>query len=174
MEPDPPAAEPAGAAAPAQYEVISGIAAYSERALAVVGAARMELALFTHAMDSRVYGSEAFVNAVRVFALQHRRARVRVLVHSPVVAMRGAHRLIELGRVLSSRIEFRQLGEERQSLMQEYLLADERSLLYKNSYDAIEAKHYAYAPLDARSRLREFNPLWDESVPAREFTDLRI
>jgi hypothetical protein len=167
-------AEPPGPGPTAKYEVVSGLAAYTECALKVVAEARMELALFTHTMDRRIYGSDAFVHAVRVFALQHRRARARIIVHSPAIAMRGAHRLVELGRVIASRIEFRQLPEERREMAQEYLVADERSFIHKPSHDALEAKYYAYAPLDARFQLREFNPLWEEATPAREFTDLRI
>lgn len=174
METPDPAAEAPGSAAEAKYEVISGLAAYCERVIALVSSARMELALFTHGMDSRIYGSDDFVQAVRGFALQHRRARLRVLVHSPVLAMRGAHRLVELGRVLSSRIEFRQLGEERRTLAEEYLIADERGLVYKRTHDALQSKYFAYSPMDARQQLRSFNTLWDESLPAREFTDLRI
>lgn len=161
-----------GTAAP--YRVVSGIADYTRHAVAIMAAAHVELCLFSHALDHRIYGCEEFSETLKRFILQHRRARLRVLVHSPALAMRRGHRLIELGRALSSRIEFRQLGDENLKLREEYLLADQRSLLYKEAHGDIEARYFESDPLQGRAQMRIFEPLWQESVPAREFTDLKI
>lgn len=156
------------------FEVVSGLAAYSQHALQLVANAHMEVALFSYDLDHRIYGSEAFTDNLKKLVLQHRRARLRVIVHTPALAMRKGHRLVELGRILSSRIEFRQLSEERQKLREEYLLADERALIYKQAYNDLEARYYANDPLFARGQMRMFEALWQESEPAREFTDLKL
>lgn len=161
--------------APPEVEVVTGLAGFAERALQVAGAARTELALLTYAFDARVYGTEPFVDTVRRFALEHRRARLRVLINQPALAMRRAHRLVELGRLLASRIEFRELLDERKpGVFEELLIADERTLVHRPSAESLEAKHWPNAPLEARSRLRGFNALWEESVPARELANLRL
>ena len=77
-------------------------------------------------------------------------------------------------RRASSRIHCRQLSQERQSLIEEYLVGDERSVLYRDRYDQLQAQCHQQAPLEARRRLKDFNPLWEESLPAREFSELRI
>ncbi|HSW13317.1 MAG TPA: hypothetical protein VLI06_10795 [Solimonas sp.] len=168
MEPTPPADS---TTAPA---VVSGVAAFTEHAVRVAQAARMDIVIFSDALDRRIYGDDRFVSTVRAFVLQNRRARLRVIVRQPGQAMRGAHRLVELGRMLSSRIEFRQPPEERRLPTDEYLLADERALLIRSGPTELEARYFPSAPLEARQRLREFNVLWEESVPARELRILGI
>lgn len=153
---------------------VSGLVAFIDHAVLVAKAARMDIAIFSDTLDRRIYGDDRFVATVRAFVLQNRRARLRVLVRQPVQAMRGAHRLVELGRMLSSRIEFRQPPEDRRLPSDEYLLADERALLIRDSPGELEARYYASAPLEARQQLRSFSHLWEESVPAREFTDLKL
>lgn len=154
--------------------VTSGLAAFTQQIIALVAGAKNSLRLFSYELDYRVYGSAAFNQALKGFILQHRRARLRVIVHSPQLAMRKGHRLVELGRQLSSRIEFRQLHEERRKQHEEYLIADDSALIIKETHSDIEARYYAHDPLRARERSRTFDALWEECVPAREFTDLKI
>jgi len=155
-------------------EAVSGLAAFTDHAVLIAKAARMDIAIYSDTLDRRVYGDDRFVAAVRAFVLQNRRARLRVLVRQPGQAMHGAHRLVELGRMLSSRIEFRKPPEDRQVPGDEYLLADERVLLIRSVPAELEARYYASAPLEARQQLRSFSRLWEESVPAREFSDLKL
>ncbi len=154
--------------------VLQGSAALLTAALECIGKAQREIALFSYALDARVFGDEAFVEQLQVFVLSHERARVRILVNRPELALRNAPRLIELARRASSRIHCRQLSPERQSLIEEYLLSDERAVLYRDRHDQLQAQWHPQAPLQARRRLKDFNPLWEESLPAREFSELRI
>lgn len=157
-----------------EFAAVTGSAAFADAALEVVGVARHQLALISVELDRRLFGTEAFTDKLRSFILAHRRARMRVLVHDPVAAVRNSIRLVEFGRLLSSRIEFRAVPEERRKLREEFLIADERAVLYRSSPDQLEAKHYADAPMVARSQLREFDALWNEAVVAREMSSLGI
>lgn len=161
-------------AANESYETVSGLEAYTKLVLQLVSTAHVELKLFSYDLDQRVYGSEEFCDTLKKFILQHRRAHLRAIVHTPSLAMRRGHRLIELGRLLSSRIEFRQLAEERQKLRPEYLIADQHALISKEAHDDIRSRYFAHAPLVAREQLKGFETIWQESTPAREFTDLKI
>lgn len=162
------------AASAIEFSAISGREAFAEAALAVVGSARHHLALVSVDLDRRLFGTEAFTQTLRNFILAHRRARLRVLVHDPVAGLRNSVRLVEFGRMLSSRIEFRVVPDERRKLREEFLIADERALLYRSSPDQLEAKHYVDAPMVARSHLREFEALWHESSIAREMSSLGL
>lgn len=157
-----------------EFAAVTGSAAFADAALDVVGVARHELALVSVDLDRRLFGTEAFTQRLRGFILAHRRARLRVLVHDPAAAVRNSIRLVEFGRLLSSRVEFRALPDERRKLREEYLIADERALLYRSSPEQIEAKHYPDAPMVARSHLREFEALWNESTVAREMSVLGL
>jgi len=157
-----------------EIEVVSGQAEFLLRASALVASAKMEITLFSQGLDRRTYSSEDFIAPLQTFLLSHQRARLRVLVHTPSAAMRTGHRLIELGRRLSSRIEFRELLSERQLIRKEFLIIDESALLLRDSPDQLEARYYAHAPLLARDQKREFDTWWQESPPAAEFRDLKL
>lgn len=159
---------------PIEFAAVSGAEAFAAAALDVVSSARYQLALISVDLDRRLFGTEAFTERLRNFILQHRRAQLRVLVHDPASAVRNSVRLVEFGRLLSSRIEFREVPLERRKLREEFLIGDERSLLYRSAPDQLDAKHYADAPMVARSHLREFDALWHESSVARELSSLGI
>jgi hypothetical protein len=163
-----------GTPAPIEFTTVTGSAAFAEAALQVVDAARHDLALLSVELDRNLFGTDAFTSRLRGFILAHRRARLRVLVHDPVAAVKNSIRLVEFGRRLSSRIEFRAMPEDRRKLRDEFLIADERALLYRSSPDQLTAKHYPDAPLVARSHLREFDALWNESTVAREMSSLGL
>ena len=89
--------------------------------------------------------------------------------------MKGAHRFVELGRRMPSRIEFRELNEERQiSLRGDWLIVDERHLIERGSPDALIARQQLDAPLAARAKAKAFMELWEESPGCTEFRVLGL
>lgn len=158
----------------AGHETLSGIEAFRACTVRMFENARLQAVLFSQILDRRTYGAEEVIVAIKDFALRHRRARLRVLVAAPQQAMRAGNRLVELGRMLSSRIEFRELPESHRRLREEYLLTDERSLLYRAEPKELDAQYWPDAPLHARGVLREFEAIWQEAPPARELSELRL
>ena len=160
---------------PSDAVLVTGAADYATRATEMVEGARMEIALLSQELDRRVYGSEAFGEAVRRFVLQHGHTRVRVLVNRTQAAVANSPRLVELGRALTSFVEFRELLPMRQqTVREEYLVADGRLLLYRETPQDLEAKYYSHSPHVARMQLRSFDLMWNESPPAQELRKLGI
>jgi hypothetical protein len=156
-------------------ELLTGAADFAARATQMVGAARMEVALLTQDLDRRVYGGAAFSDALRRFVLQHSHTKVRVLVNATQVAVANSPRLVEFGRSLTSFVEFRELlPARRQVVHEEVLITDGRVMLHRESPSDLEARYYAGAPSLARLKLKDFDVLWDESVPAQELRKLGI
>ena len=156
-------------------ELLTGAADYAARAMQMVGGARTELALLTQELDRRIYGTEAFSDALRRFVLQHSHTRVRVLVNHTQVAIMNSPRLIELGRALTSFVEFRELLPMRKlAVREEYLVADGRLLLYRETPQDLEAKYYGQSPHLARLKLKDFDTLWNESTTAQELRKLSL
>jgi len=154
---------------------IEGRAAMAEAALALAGLAKRELMLLTYDFDRRVYGSEAFVDVVKHLVLASEQARVKVLINQPRLSMQGSHRLIELGRQISSRIEFRELLEERVlSHRGDWLISDHGGLLERREPDALFARYEPQAVALAHQRARDFELLWDESPVAQELRVLGL
>jgi hypothetical protein len=156
-------------------ELVEGRSAFAARALEFVGVARLEIVLLSHGLDRALYGSEGFVDAVQRFGLNSERARMLILLNQPQLAARGGHRLVELGRRLPSRIEFRELLPERIGEAHgECLIVDGRALLVRESMESLAARCWRDAPTEGR-RLRE--PLmrwWEESPPAQELRRLGL
>jgi hypothetical protein len=153
-------------------ESVLGHVEFAERVVEMARSARQEVIICSQDLDRRVYGSPELIDALRRFLLEHRRGRVRGLVIDPRAAMRGAHRLVELARVLSSRIEFRR--PELAACGGDYVVVDQRRLLLRPDPDELEARYYTDAPALAREQLRGFELQWQHAEPAREFTDLRL
>lgn len=155
-------------------ELLSGFTAYAERAREMVAGARYEIALLSQQLDRRLYLGSEFGEALQGFARQHARTKVRILLHSPADARANAPRIVEVGRALASFIEFRELLEERRrAVPEEYLIADGRTLLWREDRRSLEARQ-DYDPINARLKLKEFDTLWHESPPAQELRRLGV
>lgn len=160
---------------PSEVHLITGAADYAARATQMVSGARMEIALLSQELDRRIYGTEIFGEALRRFVLQHKHTKVRVLVNRTQAAVSNSPRLVELGRSLSTFVEFREVPPPRQQTVRdEYLIADGRLLLYRETPQDLEARYYSNAPHLARLQLKSFDALWSEAEPAQELRKLGI
>ena len=156
-------------------ELVTSVADFAARATQMVSSARNEVALLTQELDRRVYGSGIFTESLRRFVLQHSHTRVRILVNSTQLAIANSPRLVEFGRSLTSFVEFRELLSNRQQVIREELLiTDGRMMLSRESPGDLEAKFYGASPGLSRLRMKDFDLLWDESVPAQELRKLGI
>jgi hypothetical protein len=154
---------------------LSGRSALAAQALKVAQSTRLELAVLSFALDPDLYGSEPFVDAVKTFLLGEDRARLRVLLNQPRVVAQSAHRLVELGRRLTSRVEFRELAQEQLNDMRgEWLIADRRRILERRNPETLTAHYWDSAPLLAREKLEKYDSLWNEAVPCGELQRLAL
>ncbi len=158
--------------ADADYALVEGREAFLATATAMVSEARREVVIFSYELDRNIFGSEEFLEAARKFTLQHAHARMRVLVNAAGRTARNSNRLVELGRRLTTFIEFRDLPEQYSEIREEYLIADGRRLLHLLDREHRTARDYAATPHVARLKLKDFEPLWQESPPAQELRDL--
>ena len=158
-----------------EAQKLEGRAEFAAAALSLVQSARRELLLLTWDFNRLSYGSEEFVEAAKRLVLGDEHARIRVLINQPRLAMQGAHRLIELGRQLPSRIEFRELLEERvMSHRAEWLINDHGGYLERREPDALYARYLPESSVLARQRAVDFRQLWDESPAAQELRVLGL
>jgi hypothetical protein len=159
---------------PAPPEAVVGLASAVTVLADLVAAARNELAILSYRLEPALYGAESVVEAMRAFALRHERVRVRILVNQPDLAMRRAHRLVELARKLPSRFEFRELSEEQRGIVDDCVIVDVAQVWRRESVDHFESRLFRNAPLEAQLQLRRFDPLWEQSPPAQALRELRL
>ena len=153
---------------------IPGIAGYAERAAALTEGARIAVTVLSHDLDRRIFGTEAFMQAVRKFVLQHSHARFRALIHNPARAIQNGNPLIEFARSMSTFMELREVPADRKGVVEEYVVADGGLLLHRSSPEDLSAHFYPGSPHMARLKLKEFDVMWDCAEPVTELRDLRI
>lgn len=151
-----------------------GQAGFTEALRQLTPVARLRLAILSPMLPAVSYGDAAVVESLKQFLLSAPHARLRVLVATPEAAMKQAHRLVELGRQLSSRVEFRQLAEEQRDIDEELVVADEAAWLQRAPRLNLRSNLHLQASLNARLQLRRYDALWERSTLAREFYALGI
>lgn len=143
-------------------------------AIELASGARISLALFTQDLEPAIYNTQEFVAAVQQLALRSRFSRIRIVASDPTAAIKDGHRLIELGRRLSSFIEFRRPSPDYATLPESFLIADETGLLYRplgSRYEGFADTHNSF---EARPHLRFFEEIWERAEPEPEFRGLSL
>lgn len=92
---------------------------------------RRLLRLFSQDLDADLYDNEDFLEALRQIALRGQEVPVRILLAEAETAVRGGHRLIELARLLTSKVQIRKIPEEFNREKTAYLLADDQGYLLR-------------------------------------------
>lgn len=155
-------------------EVVEGRAAYAHAARIVVGCARFGLCILSQELEPNSYGTPNFADSVKTLVLMQKQARLRVLVGHGRTAARGPHSLVELGRIVTSRIEFRELPPNRKPDVAELVIADGRVLLERRGSNDMQGYLYTQAPHTARERQRRFDVLWEDALPCQDLRRLSL
>lgn len=156
----------------AAEEPLTGRESCQQVAIALVSQARRSLCLWSRDLERRVYDCPEFITAVRLLACRSRFSLVRLLVHDPKAVTQQGHRLLELARRLSSRIELRQVAADYQDYAASFLTVDEMGLILRPSAERYEGFFSFKAPVKAREQNHFFNEVWDKSQPHPEFRRL--
>ena len=112
--------------------------------------------------------------ALSAFARQSREARVQILVRDTEDMIERSHRLAALVRRLPSKLALRKLVQEPTNESMAFLMADTRTLVYKN-----DDSHYAgFANFNTAAQvksLREiFETCWEKAVEEPRLRVLHI
>lgn len=148
-------------------EQVEGRSDYLQAVEALLSQARREVQLYSIALDPALYAGPAAIDLWRQWATVSSRSQARVLVHDAKKAVGRPNPLIHLGLQLSSRFAFRDTPP-RHMPVGDMLIVDGRHLLKRAQSDSRTALLHIDAPLAARETLREFDKLWEESLPSAE------
>lgn len=121
------------------------------------------LLIFTHDLDRKVYDDVDFIDAVSALARRHHLSWIRILVQDMEPVIHGRHRLVELARRLSSRIEIRHVHPNHRSFNKAYLVVDDTGLLLRDTARGYSGSANFYAPHEAREYAALFHRVWDMS-----------
>ena len=140
----------------------------------MVGQAQSSLDIISRDLDPFLYDQENFLDLLSRLCVRNRRARIRFLVQDPTTPIKRNHRLIELGRRLSSSIEFRQPHQDYRYYNAACLIADRCGLIHRSLADRFEGTANFYAPVAAGRELDFFTEVWERSETHAEFRRLYL
>jgi hypothetical protein len=140
--------------------VCQGVEEHQSIILAIMQQTEWHIDIFTRHFDPRIYGTEEFGEAIEQLALNNYRCRIRILLQdSKLTATRG-HRVLEIGRRLSSYFQFRQVDERHRKLPYSFLIADQIAYLYQPHADALKSEVNFCDAARARQLIEQFETLW--------------
>jgi len=140
----------------------------------MVGQTQTSLDITSRDLDPFLYDREIFLDLLSGLCRRNRQARIRFLVQDPSTPIKGNHRLIELGRKLSSSIEFRQPHQDYRYINTACLIADGCGLIQRSLADRFEGTANFYAPVAARRERDFFTEVWERSESHPEFRRLYL
>jgi hypothetical protein len=154
---------------------LSGRQEFAQAACALVASAARYIDLLSFQLEGEAYGAADFVNPVKRLLLDSPMARLRVLLNRPGNATGRGHALVQLGRQMTSQIEFRELLPERcNDCRGELLIVDRRGLLIRREQGDLAATLWPSAPDLGKQKSEYFEAIWAESPPASDLRSLNI
>lgn len=143
-------------------------------ALSLINQARRHIDLFTYNLDPRIFDNAEIVNALKQFIKISPNSRFRVLITDPSYIIKHGHHFIELARQFSSFIELRQTHEEYRTTLFNFLIVDEKALLYRPH----RTEYYGIVNYNAKFESKQqrifFNTVWERSEPISDLKQLFI
>lgn len=143
--------------------------------LALIGAAKRELCIYTRDLDPNLLDTESILDAFKRLAIGARGASVRIIVQEPRVPSQRGHRLIALAQRLSSSFAFRTPQEEEDlQYPSAFVLNDTRGYYFRTLGNRFEGEAVNYAP-GKHAQLQElFDRVWERSEPSEELRQLSL
>ncbi len=125
--------------------------------------ASLSLDIFSRELDPALYDRQAFLDEIARFCKQNTVVNVRILVQEPTRPAREGHRLIDLSRRLSSKIEIRQPHADYRSWNEAFLVADGCGFVHRKFSDRSEGTANFHDPTRSRRLLDFFTEVWERS-----------
>jgi hypothetical protein len=149
----------------------------AEQLARLFDAARWDVRLYSHDLDSRVYATELMLTAVRQFLLRSPKCQLRILLQDESRVRMEGSRLIDLLQRLPSRAAVRAASSEQTDdarLGDDVVIVDEQVCFRPLR----RAEDGGQAPVgsrrDAVVLAQRFTDLWDQSEPSVEFRHFRL
>jgi hypothetical protein len=143
-------------------------------ALALALQAQRSLRIFTRDLETLVYNSQEFVDAVTRLATLSQYSTVHILIQDSTNVIKNGHRLIELSYRLSSKIKLRKPCYEHRNVNEAFLVVDEVGFLHKKLADRYQGTANFNNSLEARNLAKFFDEVWEKSAPDPELRRLHL
>ncbi|MCS4503648.1 hypothetical protein KBTX_02713 [wastewater metagenome] len=138
------------------------------------GHATTQVEIISPDLEPRLYDREAFTAILERFCLDHRGARIRIMVGDPYAAVRHSRRLIPLARRLTSYFELRRLSRTHARSPRSLFVVDDRHAIYRPQASRPEGVVIEDAPARVKAYLEEVESAYAMSEPDTELRGLSL
>jgi hypothetical protein len=136
--------------------------------------AKRNIKIFTQELDHDLYDQAPFIKILSSLCRNQRGFSLQLILKDANKAAKFGHRLVELQKRVPSSIEIRGLPNEYQDLTDEYLIVDDQAMVKRFSIGYMRGHCEFRAIPDAVKYGRQFNEIWERSLPCQELRRLSL
>jgi len=152
-----------------------GLDATRELLLALVGAARRDIVVYTRDLEPALYAHPQVVQAFKEFAISGRGGVARFVVQDPVLARRSPHPLLAVAQRLSTAFAIRTPTDvEELQYPSVFVATDADGYLFRLLGSRFEGDWSPSLPGRSRQLLEHFGRVWERARPCTELRSLQI
>ena len=142
---------------------IDSSAAHLQASIVLARNAARRIRILSRHLDPPVYDDPLFVDAVKGFVLNNRRASVRVLIQDPAPLRGIHHRFVSFSQRVTSFIELRVPGREHSRYLSAFMVVDDRGVIFRNFAIRYEGIVNFNDMHQANALIRIFDDMWEMS-----------
>lgn len=131
----------------------------------MAGQCSEHIEIISRDLDPSLYDTVEFIDAVKKMLLNHRRARVRVMLIEPQTVVTYGHRFLNLAMNMSSFVELRKSPTEYDNFNEAIFIADATGYLHRANTSRFEGEVNFNDKRTAKSFLDRFEVMWDKAKP---------
>jgi len=140
----------------------------------MVQQSRDSIEIISRDLDSQIYDTQEFIDAVRRVVLENHHARVRIIVINAKVIIKQSHRLVNLAMDLSTFIDIRKPSIEHSGFNEAIFLADGCGYIHRLKSDRYGGTVNFNDRRNTRYLLDHFNEMWAKSLSDMNLRKLHI
>lgn len=140
----------------------------------MLGQARRELYLLSRELDKTVFDQAEFIDALKALALRSRLTRIHILLQDHAKVVSQGHRIIELARRLTSRMEIRIASEEWRDYAENFMTVDLHGYVHRELASRYEGTADYHDPLRVQKLRALFDEIWESAQPDAELRRLYL
>lgn len=127
--------------------------------------AKHYLDIFTYDLDKPIYDQSGFVDAAKRLAIECRGIGVRILIQDSERAQREGHRLIDLARRLTSKMEIRRPHADYIDHPENFMIVDRIGYIRRRVAERYEGDANFCHPLESKLLTEFYTEVWERSEP---------
>lgn len=119
--------------------------------------------IFTYDLDKPVYDTPGFLEAAKQLALHTPGVAIRILLQQSEKVQKEGHRLVDLSRRLTSRIEIRRPHTDYIDHPENFMIVDRIGYIKRSQMERYEGEANFCQPYEAKILGEFFTEVWDRS-----------